>query len=956
VLVPKIWKLTNYKTNEIFYQSGDDNDIDKGQTIVTIISQVLDKAGIANSDYDIGGLSNKLLKREYVCQYNESDFDFISRLLENEGVFYYFEQSFEGEKIIFVNDTNYLSIPRPKLLFDVAAMTKSQDDCVFNWSCKIQRSASKVVVRDYNAEEPSLDVSDTSEIDINGQGTEYIYGKNVKTDVEASYLSNIRAEQHICRKMQFFGNSSVTRLQAGYDFKLDRHPNEKYNHEYLILEVHHEGHSLDMSISTNSEKDAKPQYQNSFVAIKAETQYRPALKTNKPRITGTLHARIDGELNSEYAQLDSEGRYKVSMPFDFHNEDHPEGLASARVRMMQPYAGKNRGMQFPMAKGTEVLLSFVDGDPDRPIIAGAINTAAAPGPVTADNQTESVIQTGGNNKIRFEDEEGRERVILESPKENSYIRLGTPNDPLGSNDPGPAKPEHKKAGIRISSDGALWSSAVNRFAEYIGGASYALGKAFGQKFNPDEAKLTKQLIEKEYRFSKRTVTEMMFEYSNFRPTNLKRHDNGDPEHSESDEQFEVAFSKGHVTANTLDVFMLNEGNVYDFKGYHSYNLGDGYTEDHWDQSAELNSSSLVHDMLADSEGNQVGGPKWNKIKWPEKAEKTFDVGTGAAVGAAVGALLGGQAALGAGVGAAIVGLGNASDSALGESDTKLAGDYWDNNIFDPYYSQDGAVKKKLKENYDDDRFYFESVGRIEKEEEKEGKVWVTKRIGHDYEYHKGDAISVNVGDTLDVQHGGRHIEIGYREPTDAGKSTMASWSHSEAGVTREKKWTSEGVLIYESETKSTASAINEEEKKYDRNTGALYSHTRSDGTGMGLAKFEFDYSNTVAMAINSGSLISSETFMGAKIMNENYMGVKIVNENLLGASLKVELALGGVIEIKNTKFEANFPGMKAKGCVAELDTKMSAIDAIATTIKSGGVDLEAKLTAIEGITVIKVIA
>jgi hypothetical protein len=123
----------------------------------------------------------------------------------------------------------------------------------------------------------------------------------------------------------------------------------------------------------------------------------------------------------------------VSMPFDFHNDDHPEGLASARVRMMQPYAGKGRGMQFPMAKGTEVLLTFVDGDPDRPLIAGAINTAAAPGPVTADNQTESVIQSGGNNRIRMEDKHGSERVMLESPAANSWLRIGVPNDPVSLN-------------------------------------------------------------------------------------------------------------------------------------------------------------------------------------------------------------------------------------------------------------------------------------------------------------------------------------------------------------------------------------------------------------------------------------------------------------------------------------------------------------------------------------------
>ena len=108
-------------------------------------------------------------------------------------------------------------------------MANSQDNCVFGWSCRKQRLAERVVVRNYNPEEPSLDVSDTTAIDSRGQGTEYIYGQNVQTDTEATYLSQIRAEEQICRKTQFSGESSVSRLQSGYLFMLDQQPNTKYN-------------------------------------------------------------------------------------------------------------------------------------------------------------------------------------------------------------------------------------------------------------------------------------------------------------------------------------------------------------------------------------------------------------------------------------------------------------------------------------------------------------------------------------------------------------------------------------------------------------------------------------------------------------------------------------------------------------------------------------------------------
>jgi type VI secretion system secreted protein VgrG len=110
--------------------------------------------------------------------------------------------------------------------------------------------------------------------------------------------------------------------------------------EYWAIDVNHEGHGLDLSKSSDRQKASRPEYQTSFVAILPTTQYRPALKTQKSGIIGTLPARIDGELDSEYAQFDSEGRYKVSLPFDCLNESHPGGLTSARVRMIQPHAGK----------------------------------------------------------------------------------------------------------------------------------------------------------------------------------------------------------------------------------------------------------------------------------------------------------------------------------------------------------------------------------------------------------------------------------------------------------------------------------------------------------------------------------------------------------------------------------------------------------------------------------------
>jgi type VI secretion system VgrG family protein len=924
ILVPEVWKLTNYKTNEIYYQTGSGVLGDSGQTIVDIIHQVFEHAGIASSEYDISSLQGKLLKREYVCQFSESDFDFVSRLLENEGVFYYFEQDASSEKIIFINDLNYLTIPRPKLIFDVTAQVKNQDDCVYGLSCRKQRLPEKVIVRDYNTDEPSLDVSEVTSIDTMGQGTEYIYGKNVHSDTEAAYLSQIRAEEYICRKTQYFGESSVPRLMAGYIFVIEGHPNSVYNSvEYLALEVTHEGESLDMSLS-GGQSVSKPQYRNSFTAIPAEIQYRPDRKTIKPKITGTLHARIDGELDSEFAQLDEEGRYKVSLPFDFHNENHPEGLASARVRMMQPYAGKNRGMQFPMAKGTEVLLSFVDGDPDRPIIAGAINTATTPGPVSAENQTESVIQTGGNNKVRFEDEKGFERIIMESPSSNSWLRIGAPNDPIS--DPidfdgdGNNEIEYASNGIRIKTDGGLWMESLDRYGEFIAGS-------------PTDATTDST----DFDYSRNPTNQALLSHfgSGYAPKGIEPRFAGDPDSDAED--FNSVINKARVIVSSLDTVTTQEGNIYDFGGYWNYNLGNSYTENHIDQSPMLNDDEPDAASATNTHNDELQQleEELENLKSRESNLETsyafeevlhFDMDGD------------GNTTVDAGLNSVAAEITTKETAIEAKKLAKplrpvhdlfnTGGPGW-TSINWPSSSPDGLSADDVKL---DDPFY----------EQTSMNMWADKSFGNSYDYKNGDGISVTVGSSLDVQHGGRHVELGYR-----GDGSISSWSHSENGVSREKKWTSAGTLIYESRTESTAKNINELEKKFDRNTGDVYSHTHSQGTGMGLTKFEFDYSNTLSMTINSGSLLSSETHLGARITNDNFLGLLMELKMFSGMKCEFHVGLGGIIETKNSQAEICFPGMKLEGGVAEVKTVASAIELVGSTVKSMATGVQANAIKIK---------
>jgi hypothetical protein len=274
-------------------------------------------------------------------------------------------------------------------------------------------------------------------IDNMGQGTEYLYGVNVRDGDEATYLSQIRAEERLCSKTRYYGESSVTRLQAGYVFTMDGHPNSAYNGaEYLAIEVSHEGRHLDMAMSppSSGRSQPTPQYRNSFVAMDATEQYRPPQKTPKPRFFGTMTAFIYAETGKKNAEVDQEGRYRVHLPFDradgTKDSSDPNRKASTWIRMAQPYVGQEQGMYFPLADGTEVLLTFINGDPDQPIISGALPNASQPSLLNSEMNLQRTItaqasQTVSGNTHRISMNSARLALLEDPPSAANPTDLGS---------------------------------------------------------------------------------------------------------------------------------------------------------------------------------------------------------------------------------------------------------------------------------------------------------------------------------------------------------------------------------------------------------------------------------------------------------------------------------------------------------------------------------------------------
>ncbi len=432
VLVPKLWWLGLTHHNQVFLN----------QTVPQILAACLKDGGLSEQDFEL-----RLMKDypawEYVCQYRESHLAFVSRWMEREGIYYYFEQGAGGEKVI-LTDTKVVHGAMPDgetLHYSTPSGLQHfhHEEILLDLQCRQRQVPKTLKLRDYNYETPSLELSGQADVSTKGRGEVYLYGEHFRNPAEGARLAAVRAEELLCRERVFTGSSTVPYLRPGYTFRVPDHYRADFNGTYLTTGLTHEGSQAAYRLAglggelTPGERE--PYYRNTFTAMAAGVQYRPERVTAKARLYGTLNAKVDGAGSGQYAELDGQGRYKVVLPFDVSGRK--DGKASAWVRMMQPYAGAGHGMHFPLHKGTEVLLTFIDGDPDRPVIAGAVPNAETPSVVKDANQTMATIQTGGKNKIAIEDKAGSERILMHVPNQGSFIRIGIPNDPP----PGGGPPE-----------------------------------------------------------------------------------------------------------------------------------------------------------------------------------------------------------------------------------------------------------------------------------------------------------------------------------------------------------------------------------------------------------------------------------------------------------------------------------------------------------------------------------
>ena len=376
-------------------------------SVPEIIQSVLEMYALQKGrDFDIR-VHKDLPKREYVVQYQESDWAFLERWMEHEGLFYWFEHGAGGEKLVIADENeDCASIGDPENISyrERNNLDTSGEATIWNWQLLQKRIPARVAVLDYNYRTPHIPLAIADDVDTQrGFGSVFHYGEHFKNKDEGQRIARLRAEQLRCTRRTYTGRTNCPRFRVGHVFELENHHDADHDGRYLITSIEHRvgypvrtGDVEDYHLGSDPER-----YFARFTAIPIDTVFRPERRTPWPKIYGIMHAHIAGDGSGEHAEIDDVGRYKVKLPFDVSG---PKGSKSSRwVRKAQPYAGGGYGQHFPLHKGTEVLLAHIDGDPDRPVIVGAVPNAHTVSPSTATNATQSVIQTAAGIRIEMED-------------------------------------------------------------------------------------------------------------------------------------------------------------------------------------------------------------------------------------------------------------------------------------------------------------------------------------------------------------------------------------------------------------------------------------------------------------------------------------------------------------------------------------------------------------------------
>lgn len=422
-LVPWLWFLTQTADCRIFQE----------KTVPDIIEQIFKEYGFTDYKLQLGSYE----PREYCVQYRETDFQFVSRLMEQYGIFYFWEHEEEKHTLVIADaSSSHQPVPfQSTASWEPAGSASYEEDVITSLDFAKDFRPGKVTHRGFNFKQsPSGRHSAHTEpsiIEIAGNSAFEIYDYEGKYDTKKAVTSiaKVRMQEEEAQQFVITGASMCKAFTAGYKYTLEGNPlPPQWNQEYVLTSVHHQasmGNTYNPGGPIGGE-DGDPSYTNTFTCIPFTVPFRPPQLTPKPVVQGPQTAIVVGKKGEEI-WVDKYGRVKVLFHWD--REGKGDEQSSCWVRVSQLWAGKQWGAMFLPRIGQEVIVEFLEGDPDRPIITGRVyNAENIPPYELPAEQTKSTIKSNsskggkGFNELRFEDKKGDEQIFIHGEKDED-IRI-----------------------------------------------------------------------------------------------------------------------------------------------------------------------------------------------------------------------------------------------------------------------------------------------------------------------------------------------------------------------------------------------------------------------------------------------------------------------------------------------------------------------------------------------------
>ncbi|MGA3825703.1 type VI secretion system tip protein VgrG [Pseudomonas chlororaphis] len=432
-LVPQLAYL-EHRTNQRIYQQ---------LSAPKIIALILEEHGIQGNAYRFQ-LGTPCPDRDYCVQYDETDLHFIQRLCEEEGLHYHFQHSPQGHLLVFGDDqTVFPKLGQPTAYIQGSGMV-ADEPVIKGFNLRLETRTRRTTRRDYDFEKPRLQLeaaykpeAESEEPDLE----DYDYPGRFTDRARGKFLSQRALERHRADYQQAEGWGDQTRLVSGHFLELSEHPRSEWNDLWLLTHIVHEGKQpqvLEESVTsdtTDNKDDFHQGYRNRFLATPWQVFYRPALNHPKPRVLGSQTAVVTGPKGEEI-HCDPYGRVKVQFHWD--REGKADDKTSCWLRVSSSWAGDRYGAIVIPRIGMEVLVTFLEGDPDQPLITGCLYHKEHPVPYALPaNKTRTVFKSmsspggAGYNELRIEDKKGAEQIFIHAQRDwdeniehDQKIRIG----------------------------------------------------------------------------------------------------------------------------------------------------------------------------------------------------------------------------------------------------------------------------------------------------------------------------------------------------------------------------------------------------------------------------------------------------------------------------------------------------------------------------------------------------